>query len=124
MRLGQRFTFQLGNDHTAKATLDWFKGKHGNIFEWTSQITDLNSIKNLWSDVKIADNQWEASNSKELDQFCREEWVKKIPVATCSKLLEMYPKGLAAAVATKGDSTKSRLLVVEPVVLSYLLFAS
>ena len=83
LRLGQRFTFQQHNDpmQTAKATLEWFKGK---------------PIENLWYDLKIAVHQWNPSNLKELEQFCLEEWAK-IPVATCAKLIETYPKRLASS---------------------------
>ena len=42
---------------------------------------------------------------KELEQFCLEEWAK-IPVASCAKLIETYPKRLAAVIAAKGGSTK------------------
>uniref|UniRef100_A0AAZ3QZ59 Transposase n=1 Tax=Oncorhynchus tshawytscha TaxID=74940 RepID=A0AAZ3QZ59_ONCTS len=36
LRLGRWFTFQQDNDpkHPAKATLEWFKGKHLNVLEW------------------------------------------------------------------------------------------
>ncbi|XP_063781300.1 chloride channel protein C-like [Pseudophryne corroboree] len=42
---------------------------------------------------------------KELEQLCLEEWAK-IPVARCGKLIETYPKRLAAVIAAKGGSTK------------------
>ena len=71
--------------HIAKATLEWFKGKHLNVLKWSSQSPDLNPIENLWYDLKVAVHQQNPSNLKELEQFSLEEWAK-IPLARCAKL--------------------------------------
>ena len=41
LRLGRRFTFQQDYDpqHTAKATLEWFKWKRVNVLEWLRQTS-------------------------------------------------------------------------------------
>ena len=102
LRLGQRFTFQQTTDpkHTAKATIEWFKGKYLNVLEWPSQSPDLHPIENLWYDLKIAVHQRNPSNLKELEQFCLEEWAKN-PVSRCAKLIETYPKRLSKDGSTK-----------------------
>ena len=73
--------------------------------EWPSQSPDLNPIESLWYDLKMAEHERNPSNLKELEQFLQEEW-KQIPVERCAKLIDTYPKRLAAVIAAKGGSTK------------------
>uniref|UniRef100_A0AAZ3QLZ5 Tc1-like transposase DDE domain-containing protein n=1 Tax=Oncorhynchus tshawytscha TaxID=74940 RepID=A0AAZ3QLZ5_ONCTS len=75
-----------------------------NVLECPSQSPDLNPVENLWHDLKIAVHQRNLSNLKKLEQFCLEEWAK-IPVARRAKLIETYPKRLAAVIVAKGGST-------------------
>uniref|UniRef100_A0A3Q4I3F8 Tc1-like transposase DDE domain-containing protein n=1 Tax=Neolamprologus brichardi TaxID=32507 RepID=A0A3Q4I3F8_NEOBR len=107
LRLGWRFTFQQDNDpkHKARATMEWFKTKHIHVLECPSQSPDLNPIENLWQDLKTAVHKRCPSNLTELELFCKEEWAR-ISVSRCAKLVETYPKRLAAGIAAKGGSTK------------------
>jgi transposase len=75
LRLGQRFTFQQDNDpnHTAKTSQEWLRDKFLNVLEWSSQSLDLNPIKHLWKDLKIAVQRRSPSNLTELERICREE---------------------------------------------------
>ena len=88
-----------------KQHLSGLRGNILNVLEWPSQSPDLNPIENLWYDIKIAVHQQNPSNVKELEQFCLEEW-SNIPVFRCAKLIETYPKRLAAAIVAIGHSAK------------------
>ena len=107
--------------HTAKATLKMFMGKHLNVLEWPSQSPDLNPIENLWYDLKMAVHQQNPSNLKEREQFCLGEWAK-IPVARCAKLIETYPKRLAAVIAAKGIDFGGWIVMHTQVFSFFVLF--
>jgi hypothetical protein len=57
----------------------------------SGQSLDLNSIVDLWRDLKIAVAQHSPSNLRELERICREEQ-EKLPKYSCAKLVASYPR--------------------------------
>jgi hypothetical protein len=83
---------------------EWLWYKFLNVIEWPSQSPDLNPIKHLWRDLKIALQRCSPSNLAELERICREEW-EKLPKYKCAKLVVSYPTRLKAVISAKGAST-------------------
>ena len=76
-----------------------------NVLEWPSQRPDLNPIKHLWRDLKIAVLRGSPSNPTELERICREQ-LEKLPKYRCAKLVASYPRRLKAVITAKDASTK------------------
>uniref|UniRef100_A0A4W5NMP0 ATP-dependent RNA helicase n=1 Tax=Hucho hucho TaxID=62062 RepID=A0A4W5NMP0_9TELE len=74
----------LLQSHIAKTKQEWLRDKSLNVLEWPSQSPDLNQIKHLWRDLKIAVQRRSPSNLTELERICREG--EKLPKYRRAKL--------------------------------------
>ena len=63
------------------------------VLEWPSQSPDLNSIENLWAELKKRVQARRPTNLTQLHQLCQEEWAKIHPIYG-GKLVEGYLKHL------------------------------
>ncbi|MBN3288548.1 NBAS protein, partial [Polyodon spathula] len=68
--------------------------------------SDLNSIENLWFELKRAVHKRRLKDTKDLERFCMEEW-SKIPSNVFSNLIN-YRKRLNAIILARGGSTENK----------------
>ncbi len=75
LKMGCGWVFQHDNDpkHTAKATKEWLKKNDIKVLEWPSQCPDLNTIENLWRELKVRVAKRQPRNLNDLERICKEE---------------------------------------------------
>ncbi len=100
--MGRRWGFKHDNrpKHMAKATQEWLKKQHIKVLEWSSQSPYLNSIENLWRELKVRVAKHQPRNLNDLERICKEEW-DKIPPEMCANLVANYKKRLTTVIATR-----------------------
>ncbi len=116
LKTGRGWVIQHDNDprHMTKATKEWLKKKHIKVLEWPNQSPDLNSIDNLWRELKVRVAKRQPQNLNDLERICKEEW-DKIPPEMGVNLVANYKKRLTSVIANKDFATKYHVMFCEGV---------
>ena len=107
LKLGRKWVFQMDNDpkHYSKVVAKWLKENKAKVLEWPSHSPELNSIVNLWAELKKCVRARRLTSLTQLHQLCLEEWAKIHPTY-CGKLVEGYLKHLTQVKQFKGNATR------------------
>ena len=104
---GNNFWFQDNGApcHRARIVHEWKVNNGIQSLLWLSQSPDLNSIENLWWDIKKALRTRQNANLNELEMNVKHCW-EQIAVDQCEGLVKIMPRRVQAVLTANGGYTK------------------
>ena len=104
----REITFEHDNDpkHTSHLARNWLSNNSIRVLDWPAQSPHLNPIEHLWSYLKrqLAPYENAPQDIDELWQRVVTDWYK-IPLETCTDLIESMPRRVAAVLKARGGHT-------------------
>ena len=91
--------------HRARIVHEWKVNNGIQSLLWLSQSPDLNSIENLWWDIKKALRTRQNANLNELEMNVKHCW-EQIAVDQCEGLVKIMPRRVQAVLTANGGYTK------------------
>ena len=102
----------------SKKAKKWFAGNISDIMEWPPQSPDLNTIENLWTDVKATVHTCNPTSNEALWMVVKASW-EQIPITRCQDLLD----SMSGVIANKGTQPNTNSMIkYHSFVLQVLLF--
>jgi len=92
--------------HRSKVAKTFLAENRIKVLDWLGNGPDLNTIENLWTNMKNKVAEKHPSSAKDLVKVIKEVWVKEISQQFCRNLVHSMPRRPQEVIKNGGGSIK------------------